>query len=125
MVGDEESARDMCRDIEDRSSCGITAETLNEVEKEYQTTKGRNNTHLIGWVSDVLGSGSSPYSHADGISGVSMADCSSCCRLGDAWTKVTGCDGCECDGGVNPGVAASRCDFWSSGSHSHQASVFA
>jgi hypothetical protein len=33
MVGDEESASEMCRDIEDRSSCGITAETLNEVEK--------------------------------------------------------------------------------------------
>lgn len=40
MVGDEESARDICRDIEGRRSCGITAETLNEVEKEKQTTKG-------------------------------------------------------------------------------------
>jgi hypothetical protein len=29
----KESASEMCRDIEDRSSCGITAEALNEVEK--------------------------------------------------------------------------------------------
>jgi hypothetical protein len=39
MVGDEESASEICRDIEDRSSCGITAETLNEVEKGNQTKK--------------------------------------------------------------------------------------
>jgi hypothetical protein len=29
----KESASKMCRDIKDRSSCGITAEALNEVEK--------------------------------------------------------------------------------------------
>jgi len=37
MVGDEESAREMCRDIEDRRSSGITAETLNEDEKVNET----------------------------------------------------------------------------------------
>ena len=31
-VGDEESAREMCRDIEDKSSSGIIAETLNRIE---------------------------------------------------------------------------------------------
>jgi hypothetical protein len=66
MVGDEESAREMCKDIEDKSSSGIIAETL------------------IGWVSDVLGRGNSLLNHADGIRGVSMAKRSSCCRLGDA-----------------------------------------
>jgi hypothetical protein len=33
-VGDEESAKEMCKDIEDRSSCGIMAETLNTIEKQ-------------------------------------------------------------------------------------------
>lgn len=48
MVGDEESAREMCRDIEDRRSCGITAETLNEVEKENQATKGQYTPNRVG-----------------------------------------------------------------------------
>lgn len=39
MVGEEESASEICKDIEDRSSWGITAETLNEVEKGKQTKK--------------------------------------------------------------------------------------
>jgi hypothetical protein len=39
MVGDEESAREMCKDIEDKSSSGIIAETLNLIEKGDQ--KGR------------------------------------------------------------------------------------
>jgi hypothetical protein len=34
MVGDEESAREMCKDIEDKSSSGIIAETLNRIEKK-------------------------------------------------------------------------------------------
>lgn len=33
MVGDDESAREMCKDIEDKSSSGIMAETLNQFEK--------------------------------------------------------------------------------------------
>jgi len=82
MVGDEESAREMCKDIEDKSSSGIIAETLNLIEEN--DLKGKRQTHLIGWVSDVLGRGNSLLNHADGIRGVSMAKRSSCCRLGDA-----------------------------------------
>ena len=33
IVGDEESAREMCKDTEDNSSSGIIAETLNKTEK--------------------------------------------------------------------------------------------
>jgi len=65
-VGDEESAREICKDIEDKSSSGIMAETL------------------IGWVSEVLGGGNSLLHHADETKGVSIAKLSSCCRLGDA-----------------------------------------
>lgn len=83
MVGDEESAREMCKDIEDKSSSGIIADTLNRIEKQLNG-KGRMQTHPIGWVSDVLGRGNSPLSHAGGIKGVSIANCSSYCRLGDA-----------------------------------------
>lgn len=39
IVGDEESAREMCKDIEDKSSSGIIAETLDRIEKDDQ--KGR------------------------------------------------------------------------------------
>jgi hypothetical protein len=33
MVGDEESAREMCKDTEDKSSSGIIADTLNRIER--------------------------------------------------------------------------------------------
>lgn len=56
MVGDEESAREMCKDTEDSSSCGMIAETLNIIDKDSQMGKGgKNATRLIGWVSEVLG----------------------------------------------------------------------
>jgi hypothetical protein len=32
MVGDEESAKEMCKETEDKSSSGIIAETLNRIE---------------------------------------------------------------------------------------------
>jgi len=82
IVGDEESAREMCKDIEDKSSSGIKAETLNLIETRQP--EGERQTHLIGWVSDVLGRGNSLLNHADGIRGVSMAKLSSWCRLGEA-----------------------------------------
>jgi hypothetical protein len=83
IVGDEESAREMCRDIEDKSSSGIIAETLDRSEKRRPEGK-RRRTYLIGWVSDVFGRGNSLLNHADGIRGVSMAKLSSCCKFGDA-----------------------------------------
>jgi hypothetical protein len=39
MVGDEESAREMCKDTEDISSCGMMAETLYTIEKDSQMGK--------------------------------------------------------------------------------------
>lgn len=39
-VGDEESAREICKDIEDKSSSGIIAETLNRIETGDQKGRG-------------------------------------------------------------------------------------
>jgi len=39
MVGDEESAKEMCKETEDKSSSGIIAETLNGIERGKQTRK--------------------------------------------------------------------------------------
>jgi len=121
MVGDEVPAREMCKDTEDKSSSGTIAETLKRIEKGKQMGKGRRQTHMIGWVSDVLGRGKSPFSHAGGIKGVSMANCSSRCKLGDARVKVTGCEGCIFV--MSLGGATSESAFWDSGWHNHQASV--
>jgi hypothetical protein len=43
IVGDEESAREMCKDIEDKSSSGIIAETLDQLRKDDQ--KGKEGEH--------------------------------------------------------------------------------
>jgi len=49
-VGDEESAREMCKDIEDKSSSGIMEETLNIVEKGNQKGKEEGkHTRLDGY----------------------------------------------------------------------------
>lgn len=49
MVGEEESASEICKDIEDRSSWGITAETLNEVlRKESRRRKEQCSPNWMG-----------------------------------------------------------------------------
>jgi hypothetical protein len=106
IVGDEESAREMCKDIEDKSSSGIIAETLNRIIVRKMTEGEKATTYLIGWVSDVLGRGNSLLNHADEIRGVSMAKRSSCCKLGDAWVKIAECD--ECGFGTSSWRAASE-----------------
>jgi hypothetical protein len=48
MVGDEESAREMCKDIEDKSSSGIIAETLNWIEKGWSEGEKANTPDWMG-----------------------------------------------------------------------------
>ena len=45
IVGDEESAREMCKDIEDKSSSGIIAETLNRITLRKMTEGARKRPH--------------------------------------------------------------------------------
>lgn len=48
IVGDEESAREMCKDIEDKSSSGIIAETLNRIEKRRPERENANTPNWMG-----------------------------------------------------------------------------
>jgi hypothetical protein len=48
MVGDDESAREICKDIEDKSSSGIIAETLNQIEKDDQKGREANAPDWVG-----------------------------------------------------------------------------
>jgi hypothetical protein len=47
-VGDEESAREICKDIEDKSSSGIIAETLNRIETRRPEEKKANTPDWMG-----------------------------------------------------------------------------
>lgn len=47
-VGDEESAREICKDIEDKSSSGIIAETLNRIETRRPEGEKANTPDRMG-----------------------------------------------------------------------------
>ena len=47
-VGDEESAKEICKDIEDKSSSGIIAETLNRIETRRQEGEKANTPDWMG-----------------------------------------------------------------------------
>lgn len=47
-VGDEESAREICKDIEDKSSSGTIAETLDRIETRRPEGENANTPDWVG-----------------------------------------------------------------------------